>query len=440
MSDTVTIIGAGWAGLTAAVILSQNNIPVRLLESAAQPGGRARRIEYQGMALDNGQHLLLGAYEHTLSLLAILGIEEHQVLARLPVRLHMRSPKGGEVLLKTPHLPAPFHLLIGLLGARGLSLRDKGRTLRRLAQMLRWQQTQDLSVQTLLERFEQPTALIRALWEPLCIAALNTPMAEASARVFVRVLNDAFGKRRRHSQMLIAKTDLGAVLPWPAVNFIRQHRGEVRLGTRVKQLQARDKGWQLTLADETLNAQELIIATAAHAAVPLLQAHPSLQAIVQGLQQLTSEPICTVYLRYPTHVRLPEPAIGLLDTLGQWVFDRRMCGQAGLMAVVISAGGAHMALSNTQLIAALQSEIASLFPHWPAPLSGYVIREKRATFKCIPGCETLRPDTRTPIDALYLAGDYTRTGLPATLEGAVQSGIECARHIMRRRQGEHEIC
>ena len=155
-----------------------------------------------------------------------------------------------------------------------------------------------------------------------------------------------------------------------------------------------------------------------------------LDPIAMRLEQMRHEPITTVFIRYHPYVRLDFPLYGLHDTLGHWVFDRGADGQHGLMSVVISGGGRHMEMDNETLVREVAAELAQLFPAWPRPLDHWVIREKRATFVCAPGVNALRPGAATPVTGCWLAGDATATGLPATLEGAVRSGLAGARQIL----------
>ncbi len=430
----VIIIGSGWAGLAAGIELSRHDIPVVLLESAKQPGGRARSVALQSLALDNGQHLMVGAYVSVLRLLRTMGVEERDVLLRLPLHLCMRSPRQPDVVLKAPSLPAPLHLLAALLTARGLTLGDKWRALRHLPAMIAWRGATDISVTELLATHRQPAALIYALWEPLCIGALNTPLNEASAAVFVRVLKESFGGKRSGSDLLVATADLGQVLPEPAARFIEANGGRMRYGERALSLDIENNRLRgVQLRAETLPGDDVVLATGPVAARRLLEPHTALAATATQLRGLQEEPICTIYLQYPQAVRLPLPLIGLLDGHGQWLFDRRHTGQPGLLSVVISSTGPHMDLDNDVLAAHIGSQIAALYPEWPTPRWTRVVREKSATFKAAVDCNTHRPAHTTPVHGLWLAGDYTDTGLPGTLEGAIRSGVECAHAILQRR-------
>ena len=324
-----------------------------------------------------------------------------------------------------------MHLLWGLLGLQGIPRGDRLRALRGLPALLRFSGCEDIPLAELLDRHRQPPSVVEALWTPLCLGALNLPPAEASATVFVHVLRESFGRRRRHSDLLVARRDLGAILPAPAIDFLRAHHARIVLGERVTQLLVEDGGIAGVRARDTdYRAEDVVLATGPRAAAELLEAVELTRDTARDIAALGSAPICTVYLQYPPDTALPAPLLGLLEGPGQWVFDRGHTGQPGLMSVVISGPGAHMALTNEALAAAVARQLQAVFG-WPMPQRHWVIREKHATFRCTPHNEALRPTQTTAVGGLWLAGDYTRTDLPATLEGAVRSGLKCAHSILR---------
>ncbi|MBI3776817.1 MAG: FAD-dependent oxidoreductase, partial [Gammaproteobacteria bacterium] len=424
----VTIVGGGWAGLATAIELCQNGVPVTLIEAARQLGGRARCLAFDAERVDNGQHLMIGAYRETLRLLTLVHAPA-PVRRRLQLRMHTSA---AEFSLTAPNLPAPLHLISALLSARGINAQERRGALRFCVALAwrRFQLAQDISLVQLLARHRQSPRLIECLWEPLCLATLNTPLNEASAQVFLAVLRDAFARRRADSDVLFAATDLGQTFPAPALEFIEQHGGRVVLGERITELRIANDTIAAVVSAQQLHAsQHVVLATPAYATARLLAPHAPLQIIARNLEQLNYEPICTVYLRYPAHVTLHTGMVGFTGTLTQWLVDRAHCDQPGLMAAVISARGTHMELSNDELIQRVRDEIAQRYPAWPTHYSSMVIREKRATFACRVGINTLRPANTTPVRGLWLAGDYTATGYPATLEGAVRSGVDCARQI-----------
>lgn len=431
----VIVVGGGWAGLSAAVELARNGVPPLLLESARQLGGRARAVRFGPFHVDNGQHILLGVFHSVLSTLATLGISEASVFRRQPLRMLLLGNNGRRIEIKTDRLPAPLHLFSGLLRSKGLSFKARIAAIRLLHAMSRggFDVSPDRSLADYLAEQRQPEEAIHALWQPFCLAALNAPPAAASTRLFLRAARRTFFGGRHHSDLLLPILDLSACLPRPATDYIESRGGTVRLGKRVQAVELTDNSVTGVRVDDALIAADhVILATPPEATVELLSGHPSLEMLVKTFRHLSSQPICTVYLRYPESVTLERDMVGLLDALPQWLFDRgRLTGDKGLMAAVISGSGPHLRLSSEALIQQVTGEIARRFPAWPAPLETKLIRERRATLSAMPGVDRFRPMHATPAHGLWLAGDYTATGYPSTLEGAVKSGILCARWILR---------
>ena len=435
MSETgpVVIVGGGWAGLAAAVELCSHKIPVTLLESAPQLGGRARSIRTADMHVDNGQHLLIGAYRSVLGLMDRVGVDCKRVFLRQPLTLRLMQGHNTSLHFKAPVLPAPLHLLGAILTARGLSRADRFQALRfgrRLPELSRMEQD-DISVQALLHNEEQTPAVMRKLWAPLCIAALNTAPDDASARIFMRTLQESFLDIREHSDMLIPRLTLGDLLPLPCVDYLRRRGGSIELGQRVTSLEIENSRIQaVNIREQRVEASQVILAAPHIISRRLMSRHPPLQALCSQLSELDDEAVITLYLQYPPQIRLPQPVIGLEGTLAQWVFDRGICKQPGMMAVVISSGGCHAQINTDELPQRVAAELAASFPDWPAHKRSLLIREKRATFSSRVGIDGIRPGNRTAVSGLWLAGDYTANGLPATLEAAVRSGIDCAQAIL----------
>jgi hydroxysqualene dehydroxylase len=364
-----------------------------------------------------------------------IGIVAEDVMLHLP--LQMRYPQGnGGMDFITPRLPAPMHMLIGLLRATGLGFDDK-LSLARFSTTARWMDWQldvDCSVAELLDRYDQTDRLIRLMWRPLCIAALNTPPERASARVFLNVLRDSLGTRRAASDMLIPKVDLTQLFPQQASAFIERHGGEIRYGATVRQIASATNGWNLTVTDNAPDEffDAVIVATQASQAAALLD------GIVDTgtLTAFDYEPISTCYLKYADPVRLAQPFFALLDdaATGQWgqfVFDRGQldAAQAGVLAVVISASADAIGIGRDALAAAVAKQLANVFqrPELGMPQWSSIISEKRATFSCTP--DLVRPVNATGHRGLALAGDYTAGDYPATLESAIRSGISAANCI-----------
>jgi squalene-associated FAD-dependent desaturase len=462
----IAVVGAGWAGCAAAVELARAGHRVSLFEAARTLGGRARRVEAGGKRLDNGQHILLGAYTETLRLLKLVGIERKQALLELP--LQMRYPPGsGGMDFVAPRWPAPLHLAAALLRCGGLAGADK-LSLARFSTTARWMDWSlhtDCSVSELLQRFEQTPRLIQLMWRPLCLAALNTPPERASAQVFLNVLRDSLGARRAASDMLLPRVDLSALFPDSAALFVEAHGGAVTPGATVDALARKaGGGWTISAHGAGVNGawrgdvDAVVLATPAGTAAALLAGLPaaaetsapgdigalpassslSLARLVADLNGYAPEAITTCYLQYDAGLRLAQPFFALIDDAdsghwGQFVFDRGQldAAQAGLLAVVVSASGQAAAMGQTALTAAIAAQLAAVLrrPALVRPGWTQVITEKRATYACVPGLR--RPPNATGLAGLALAGDYTAgdgaTGdYPATIESAVRSGVAAA--------------
>lgn len=431
---SIAVIGAGWAGCAAAVECASKGHQVTLIEAARIAGGRARRITHHGHALDNGQHILLGAYNETMRLMRAVGLQPSELMLRLPVQMRYPSSTNG-IDFVASKLPAPLHILSALITARGLSWGDKFALAQfsSAARWMGWNLDHDCTVDELLDRFNQTEKLIQCMWRPLCIAALNTPPERASANVFLSVLRDSLGARRSASDMLLPKQDLTALFPDSAISYIESKGGKICFGTRIKQLDRINGGIKITGNDYVSEFDAVVIATPPWIAQELMREHdPSLDS-----HAFEYEAITTCYLQYTQSTRLDNAFYALIDEAdknawGQFVFDRGYLNpdQSGLLAVVISASAEASKLDHDVLAKAVANQLAFSFkqPLYTQPEWTSVITEKRATFACTPNLH--RPTNQTSFDIIALAGDYTQSDYPATLESAVRSGVQAARCVM----------
>jgi squalene-associated FAD-dependent desaturase len=402
----IAVIGAGYAGMAAAVSLAQRGATAVVFESGPIPGGRARRVQIQGETLDNGQHILIGAYGTLFALMRTVGVPADAVL-RVP--LELRYADG--VSLRRMFLPEPFGLAAGLLAARGLPWRDRLGAVRfmRALRAQGFRLAVDCSVAALLSRHGQDGRIGHYVWKPLCVSALNTPPERASARVFLTVLRDTLGGEAEASDLILPRVDLSRLFPEPAAAWLAAHGGELRCASPVRDLGA-------------LCAQfdAVIVAIGPY----------QLKALAPELAvDFEYQPITTCYLQYPQPVRLPFPMLGLAQGLVQWVFDRgRLNGERGRLAAVISAQGDHQQMTQEELAQACHREIARALGSLPAPQWSRVIAEKRATIAVAQG--VARPALETPLPGVYLAGDYTDPDYPPTLEAAARSGVRAAERAL----------
>ncbi|HEX7867672.1 MAG TPA: hydroxysqualene dehydroxylase HpnE [Variovorax sp.] len=412
------VIGAGWAGLACAVEATRLGHAVTLFEAAHMPGGRARRVDnMHGLALDNGQHILIGAYTATLKLMRDVGVDVESALLRLP--LSLRFADGGG--LKLPRLPAPLDLLVGIFTARGWTWRDKSSLLRTA---IRWRLSgfRCDSATTVADLCAGLTPrVMQELIEPLCVSALNTPVAQSSGEVFLRVLKDALFSGSGGADLLLPRADLGALLPDAAIRWLVQHGVVMRIGTRVRAIAPDGGQWRVD--DEVFD--QVVLACAPWDAARLVRAS-GLQANrwCETTEALRFEAIATVYARGATP--LTEPMLALRSNPAtapaQFAFDRgRLTGLQGVLAMVVSANETPREVLEEQVLAQAAAQLGQT----KLQLVQTVV-EKRATFACTPGLS--RPAAAIA-PGLHACGDYTEGPYPATLEGAVLSGLAVAKAL-----------
>ncbi|MBI1397628.1 MAG: NAD(P)-binding protein [Betaproteobacteria bacterium] len=424
--ESVVIVGGGWAGMQAAAVLSRAGVPVTVCEGGPVLGGRARRVRFGNVSLDNGQHLMLGAYRETLGAIAECGAGQPGLDRR---RLRLETCDGARIVC--PALPSPFHLVAALAGAKGLSVADKWAALRMMASLRAsgFQLPDPVSVERLLRDFRQPAGVRRTLWDPLCVAALNTEPGKADARIFLNVLRDSLAGARAASDLVFAKTDLSAIFPEPAARVVRDRGNAVALTTTVRAIDVSTSGFDVTTSRGRLSCTHVICATDPARAPLLLDGLPDMQRITERIAGMRHESIVTVYLAYDPPIRLPGPMIGDPAGPAQWFFDRdALNGQKGWLAGVISAADGWHARDRAELARSVGRQCQRAFGHRRQPVASHVVTERRATFACEPGLE--RPGVRTPLPRLFLAGDYTEPEYPATLESAVRSGTRSAEAIL----------
>lgn len=409
-ASRVAIVGAGWAGISAAVSLADAGHDIAVFEMAPQAGGRARSVAGEP-DYDNGQHILIGAYRDSLALMRRLGVAPEQVLQRLPLAL----PYPGEPGLRLPPGPPMIAFARGVLAHGGWPLSAR---LGLLAAAGGWlargfRCAPHLSVAELCTQLPEPVK--RDLVEPLCVAALNTPAPQASAQVFLRVLKDALFSGAGSADLLLPRRPLSELLAGPASAWLGDR---LRLGRRVQRLEA---GWRVD--DEAFDAI-VLACTSVEAARLTVGIAPGWAATAQALR---FEPIITVYLHSPGSA-LPAPMLALRegpDAPAQFVFDHgQLGGTPGRFAFVVS--GAAPWVERGGCAQAVLGQAQRELRWATTPAIDKVLTEKRATFACTPGLA--RPPARIA-PGLWAAGDYVDGPYPATLEGAVRAGLVAAQGV-----------
>ncbi|HKW83349.1 MAG TPA: hydroxysqualene dehydroxylase HpnE [Burkholderiaceae bacterium] len=413
----VAVIGGGWAGLAAAVEATRRGHAVVLFEMAAQFGGRARSVPVDHRTLDNGQHILIGAYSATLALMQVVGVDPARVLERLPLTLV--DPDGIGLRLRTG--PPSLAFVRAVLAHRGWKLHER---LGLLAAATGW----------MLQGFRCDPALtvaaltaplgpqVRAqLIEPLCVAALNTPARDASASVFLRILKDALFSGPGSADLLLPRSGLSELFPDPAAAWLAARGAMLRPSHRVDRLERHGDGtW---LVDGERFDRVVLATTSVEAARLTRELAPDWSALAGTLR---FEPIVTVYL-HGEGARISEPMLALAsnerDAPAQFVFDRgRLGGLDGVLAFVVSGAAPWVERGMPATVLATQKQAARL----PAPFTSALeelrtFTEKRATFRCTPG---LRRPSVSIAPGLSAAADYVAGPYPATLEGAMRSALE----------------
>lgn len=422
----VAVIGGGWAGLAAAVTLA-DWAEVTVFEAGRVLGGRARRLtRAPDGVFDNGQHLLLGAYTECLRLMRQVGAEPERLLWRVSQRLDI----AGEHSFAMPPWPAPLNQLAGWLGWRGMRWGERWRWLQALL-ALRAQGFAVPPSQTVADwlRCQRQSAILtRTFWEPLTLAALNTPLERASMACLATVLRDGVAGPALHSDMLMPRVDLSALFPEPAAEWLTAQGHAIRVGYRVKSVIPASEGVQV----DGRHFDAAVLATAPQHVAALLAGNGTDAADwLAPVNKLDYQPIYTVYLRACHPAVLPRPWLGLVDApWGQWVFDRGRCvGHAGWLALVISGPGPHQDWLAQRLLAEAAAGLNQRFPGLGARAEGRVIAERRATFSCDAGL--VRMAAAGPWPRLTMAGDHVAGPYPATLEGAAQSGARAA-HLLKK--------
>lgn len=423
----VAVIGAGWAGLAAAVEATRLGHRVSVHEMAPQAGGRAREVpgdETHGR-LDNGQHILIGAYTETLSLMRLVGADPERLLMRRPLCL---SHADGDGLVLGPGAAVPAFVR-AVLAQRRWPLGDRLALLRAAAgwRLGGFRCNPAWTVARLTRRL--PARLREGVIDPLCVAALNTPSDEASATVFLRVLRDALFAGPGAADLLLPRARLSELLPRPALRWLDRAGAVVHLRQRVRAITARRDGrpgWEV----DGEPVERIVMATTAQSAAHLVDPHDARWAA--AARAIRHEPICTVHL-HSAGTRLPLPMLALhADTSqrpAQFVFDQgQLDGPPGLLSLVISGAAPWVergaAVTTDAAVAQVEHQLGALLASRPTPVS--LLTDKRATFRCTPGLH--RPAARVA-EGWLAAGDYIDGPYPATLEGAVRSGLAAARAL-----------
>jgi squalene-associated FAD-dependent desaturase len=439
----VMVVGGGWAGLSCAYALSQRGHQVTLLEAAPQCGGRARSILWPslGIEVDNGQHILLGAYRAFLSLLQAIGLNPDTVLSRQPFQFSVSGKnKTAHLACKTrPYLPHKLSLILDLCQAKGWTWAEKYRLGQFMAQYIFKHKAvpQDWSVLELLKQARQSQHLIAYFWEPLLVAALSTPLSIASAQYAIEVLKDSFSGTPQNTDILIPTVPLGEVFANPMHTWLTKQGHTVLTHHRVTSLIVSENNTCIGVkAKDKPFYGQVVLALPPRATQQLIQPIACLQHVSKKIAQLNPESIVTVYYAFAQiHATESIPAMQAIVQENQthyWLFCRQVNNHT-ILSAVFSGRGPHLVTDKNQLMDRVQADIQTRYPMLRTLVARKHIQEKFAAFSADKLSLSIKPTQQTDLAGLWLCGDYTHQTYPSTLEGAVQSGLSCAASMSGQR-------
>ncbi|HYM56092.1 MAG TPA: hydroxysqualene dehydroxylase HpnE [Solirubrobacteraceae bacterium] len=437
----VVVIGGGLAGIAAALDCAAAGASVTLVEVRRRLGGAAYSFEREGLRMDNGQHVFLRCCEAYRALLRRLG-SEHLVRIQRRLEIPVLKPGAQPAVLRRGSLPAPLHLAGALARYSHLRPSERLRAGRAALALMRLERSRGgrrelrLDRQTLgewLARHGQGARATAALWDLIALPALNLPAAQASLALGAFVFRTGLLSSADAGDVGFHAATLSEIIGDPAERALREAGVEVRLGWRAERLQQSGDGVEVHAREERLSAEATILAVPHARASRLLEWLPG--GVSGRLRALGSSPIVNLHVVYDRPV-CAEPFAAGVDTPVQYLFDRTAASgaPAGCQYLAVSLSGAEreMTMSVDALRERYLPALKELLPRARAAKveSFLVTREHAATFRAVPGVAALRPGPRTSLPGLMLAGAWTDTGWPATLEGAVLSGHAAARQAL----------
>jgi hydroxysqualene dehydroxylase len=444
MIPDVVIIGGGLAGLSAAVKLANSGAKVFLYEQNPQLGGRTYSFidNKTGDVVDNGQHLLIGAYHNTIEYLKLIGTDSFLSKQTKP-KLNFYNPKYGISTFEISNLPKPFDLTAAMLKYRALAIRDRqkllkvGLALRKLDPPTE-KKIAHQSVEEWLINLDQSEVVRHSFWYPIVVSVMNELPNRASATLFARSLKKSFLGNKSDAALLVPMVGQTELYVNEAENLLSKNKVKILKGEGVRHIIIENGKATGVEADSSIKSKYVISAVPYFKLPNILPSSVTYKYPFSKLKYFKSVPIISINLWFDRSV-MDIDFVGVVQKKIQWVFNKhRIMGETqkpdNYITAVISGAYKFIQLSKDELVSLAIKDLTEIFPMIKTAVLKHslVIKEKRATFSATNEIEQYRPNYETPIENLFLAGDWTNTGLPATIEGAVQSGFECARLINER--------
>jgi len=443
----VIIIGGGFAGLSAAVELSSAGFRVTLIEQRRFLGGRAFSFfdKNTGLELDNGQHILMGCYENTFRFLEKIGVTD-KLYFQKDLCVDFLDTTGTAYRLSCLPLPAPLHILSGILRFKAISPSERIRMLNMAKGVLFSNATNsshDLTITEWLKRLGQGEKARETLWDIITLATMNEHPDKSSAAIFRNVMKKAFFSLRRNSRIVLPVVPLSRLFAEAAEIYIKKNGGSIEKGIAVSALLTGNNSVSgVKLKDGRVFRGDYYISAVPYYSVQRLFAGTGFSGTagflgteLNSVPALQPSPIISIHLLFNTPLT-EHTFVALLNSPIQWVFNKekifRDIAYRGLLSLVISGAHEYIDVPSEKLVEIALRELKKVIPATSTArlLSCKVIKERHATFSPQPGVDKFRPSQKTSIKNLFLAGDWTDTGLPATIEGAVLSGQKCAKAIV----------
>lgn len=448
MAKRCIVIGGGVAGIAAATRLTEAGWSVDLYERKRTLGGRAGSFQDRetGDLLDIGPHLLAGCYRETFRLLKRMGVDDQLLLSKRMVVPYV-LPDGRTEILDGGRWPAPLHLLRGLLGFGALNWRSRLNLLRMAPPLLAVamggaSHLRGMNAVMWLRSCGQTEEALRVLWEPLILACLNTIPRKASAELFARVAAQLFLGGRRSATLGTGIRGLEPLFGASAQQFLERRNCQVWLGKAIKKILIRNHSVEgILLPDgELRQADVYVVAVPPQLVLELLPDDFAFREPFKYLRMFQDSAICSLYL-WTDRPITDLPFAHLRTRRFEWLFNLNalMPGQTfsgPIVGLENSAANWMISWTKDEMVEAARDDLAACFPHArnAAVLRAKVSKEKSATFAADPKIDGLRPANETPLCDLYFAGDWTDTGYPGTIEGAVLSGHRAAELIIQSEQ------